>query len=47
MLPGKNNYYITITPKDNDYQICFDSFPNAGKEFKPNEKNTNIKNSQL
>ena len=43
MLPGKNNYYITITPKDNDYQICFDSFPNAGKEFIPNAKNTNIK----
>ena len=42
MLPSKNVYYITITPKNEDYKICFESFPNLGKQFEPKEK-SNIK----
>ena len=38
-----SNYYITTTEKTNDYIICFESFPNTGKEFKQNSNNTNIK----
>ena len=43
MKSAKNNYYITITPKADDYQICFVSFPNLGKEFEQDSKNLNIK----
>ena len=42
MLPSKNAYYITITPKNEDYKICLVSFPHLGKEFEPKQK-SNIK----
>ena len=42
MLSSKNAYYITITPKNEDYKICLVSFPHLGKEFEPKQK-SNIK----
>ena len=44
MDKAKNNYYVTINKKDNDFKICFQSFSQNGNDFKLNEKNnTNIK----
>ena len=42
MLPSKNVYYITITPKNGDFKICLVSFHHLGKEFEQKEK-SNIK----
>ena len=44
MDTAKNNYYISISKNDNDFQICFVSFSQKGNNFKLNDKeNTNIK----
>ena len=45
MSSSKNNYYITATKKDEDFQICFISFNQYGNQFKhkSNETNSNIK----
>ena len=36
MSSSKNNYYITATKKDEDFQICFISFNQYGNLFKHN-----------